>query len=59
MLKHIISARQFDSKEINQIFFFTDNIKANRFNKAFLQKKIWQRFFMSLRQGQNCHLNLQ
>lgn len=44
-LKHIISARQFDTKTLQKIFTTTDKIKAGKFNKKALSGKIMATLF--------------
>lgn len=44
-LKHVISARQFDTKTLQQLFVITDKIKAGQYNKKTLDGKIMATLF--------------
>ena len=44
-LQHIISARQFDKKNLDKIFEITDRIKQNKFRKDFMSGRIMATLF--------------
>lgn len=44
-LKHVISARQFDKKTLQQLFVLTDKIKKGQYNKKTLDGKIMATLF--------------
>src|SRR3972149_9402312 len=44
-LTHIISARQFDKKNLDKIFEIADRIKQNKFRKDFMSGKIMATLF--------------